>query len=88
VAKESANGNGRQTNYDYEVPLKEYLRRAEKDYLARVLRKYRGGINMSAKHALVDAATLHRKMKLHGLRREEYRLRGKSDVAEPLANGA
>ena len=88
VGKENANGNGRHANYDYEVPLKEYLRRAEKDYLARVLRKYRGGINLSAKHALVDAATLHRKMKLHGLRREEYRLRGKVDGTEALANGA
>jgi DNA-binding NtrC family response regulator len=75
----SSNGNARQTGYDFEVPLKEYLRRAEKDYLARVLRKYRGGINLSAKHALVDAATLHRKMKLHGLRREDYRHRGKPD---------
>jgi DNA-binding NtrC family response regulator len=75
----STNGNGRQAGYDFEVPLKEYLRRAEKDYLARVLRKYRGGINLSAKHALVDAATLHRKMKLHGLRREDYRHRGKAD---------
>jgi two-component system response regulator AtoC len=75
----AANGNGRQPGYDFEVPLKEYLRRAEKDYLARVLRKYRGGINLSAKHALVDAATLHRKMKLHGLRREDYRHRGKAD---------
>jgi DNA-binding NtrC family response regulator len=74
-----ASGNGRQPGYDFEVPLKEYLRRAEKDYLARVLRKYRGGINLSAKHALVDAATLHRKMKLHGLRREDYRHRGKPD---------
>jgi DNA-binding NtrC family response regulator len=75
----TTNGNGRQPGYDFEVPLKEYLRRAEKDYLARVLRKYRGGINLSAKHALVDAATLHRKMKLHGLRREDYRHRGKAD---------
>ena len=33
VGKERANGNGRQPGYDYEVPLKEYLRRAEKDYL-------------------------------------------------------
>jgi transcriptional regulator with PAS, ATPase and Fis domain len=74
-----AGSNGRQPGYDFEVPLKEYLRRAEKDYLARVLRKYRGGINLSAKHALVDAATLHRKMKLHGLRREDYRHRGKPD---------
>jgi DNA-binding NtrC family response regulator len=75
VSKEPAATANRQQvpSYDYEVPLKEYLRRAERDYLARVLRKYRGGINLSAKHALVDAATLHRKMKLHGLRREEYR---------------
>ncbi|HEY8515702.1 MAG TPA: sigma 54-interacting transcriptional regulator, partial [Candidatus Binatia bacterium] len=62
--------------FDYEVPLKEFLRRAEKDYLGHVLRKYRGGINSSAKHALVDAATLHRKMKSYGLRREEFRMRG------------
>src|SRR5438093_250233 len=90
VGKENGNGNGngRGANYDYEVPLKEYLRRAEKDYLARVLRKYRGGINLSAKHALVDAATLHRKMKLHGLRREEYRLRGKAEGPEALASGS
>ena len=74
---DAATATAGRPGYDYEVPLKEYLRRAEKDYLARVLRKYRGGINLSAKHALVDAATLHRKMKLHGLRREEYRFRGK-----------
>src|SRR2546429_511355 len=88
VSKEAVNGNGRHTSYDYEVPLKEYLRRAEKDYLTHVLRKYRGGINLSAKHSLVDAATLHRKMKLHGLRREEYRLRGKMDSAESLVSNA
>jgi hypothetical protein len=46
------------------------------------------GINLSAKHALVDAATLHRKMKLHGLRREEYRLcGGTSEKPEALASG-
>ena len=32
--------------------LKEYLRRAEKDYLSHVLKKNRGSINLSAKHAL------------------------------------
>jgi DNA-binding NtrC family response regulator len=67
---------GSRPSYDYEVPLKEYLRRAEKDYLSHVLRKYRGGINLTARQALVDAATLHRKMKLHGLRREDFRNRG------------
>ena len=40
----------RKSSYDYEVPLKEYLRRAEKDYLQEVLRKYRGGINLTTPH--------------------------------------
>jgi DNA-binding NtrC family response regulator len=70
--------------YDYEVPLKEYLRRAEKDYLSWVLKKNRGSINMSAKHALVDAATLHRKMKLHGLQREDFRGRERGEPDQAL----
>ncbi len=70
--------------YDYEVPLKEYLRRAEKDYLSHVLKKYRGSINLSAKHALVDAATLHRKMKLHTLQREDFRGRDRSEPDQAL----
>jgi two-component system, NtrC family, response regulator AtoC len=70
--------------YDYEVPLKEYLRRAEKDYLSHILKKHRGSINMSAKHALVDAATLHRKMKLHGLQREDFRGRERSEPDQAL----
>src|SRR5258706_2446965 len=38
LGRETAvSGNGRQAGYDFEVPLKEYLRRAEKDYLAPVL---------------------------------------------------
>src|SRR5262245_45160853 len=86
VGREPTNGE-RQAHYDYEVPLKEYLRRAERDYLAHVLRKYRGGINHSAKHALVDAATLHRKMKLHALRREDYRSRGRSEFVDAVVNG-
>jgi len=84
VGKEQQSTNGRQTNYDYEVPLKEYLRRAEKDYLSHVLKKNRGSINLSAKHALVDAATLHRKMKLHGLAREDFRGRGRSEPDQAL----
>jgi DNA-binding NtrC family response regulator len=75
---------GARPSYDYEVPLKEYLRRAEKDYLSHVLRKYRGGINLTARQALVDAATLHRKMKLHGLRREDFRNRGSRAGADSV----
>ena len=70
--------------YDYEVPLKEYLRRAEKDYLSHVLKKNRGSINLSAKHALVDAATLHRKMKLHTLQREDFRGRERGEPDQAL----
>lgn len=65
-------GRGR----DYELPIKEFMKRAERDYLAAVLRRTRGGISATAKHAMIDAATLHRKMKSHGLRREEFRERG------------
>src|SRR5258705_801363 len=41
IGKEHVNGNGRQANYDYEVPLKEYLRRVAKGHHCRGLRKGR-----------------------------------------------
>ncbi len=67
------------------MPLKEYLRRAEKDYLApRAAQVPRRHQPVSAKHALVDAATLHRKMKLHGLQREDFRGRGRNDPDQAL----
>ena len=68
----------RRSGGDFEIPLKEFLRRCEREYLGHVLRKYRGGISHSAKHALVDAATLHRKMKSYGLKREEFRSKAKA----------
>ena len=58
---------------DYELPLKEFLRRAECDYLSAVLKRNRGGISTTAEHAMIDAATLHRKMKLHALKRDDFR---------------
>jgi transcriptional regulator with PAS, ATPase and Fis domain len=60
---------------EFEVPLKTCLRGIEKEYLMYVLRKYRGSIVLSARHALVDAATFHRKMKRYGLRRKEFQAR-------------
>lgn len=68
----------RRSGGDFEIPLKEFLRRCEREYLGHVLRKYSGGISNSAKHALVDAATLHRKMKSYGLKRDEFRSKGKT----------
>ncbi len=76
-----ADGGGAARTRDLEIPLKEYLRRAEKDYLVSVLRRNRGGISTSAGQAMIDAATLHRKMKLHGLKRSDFRIR-ESDVGE------
>ncbi|MFP6626350.1 MAG: sigma-54 dependent transcriptional regulator [Deltaproteobacteria bacterium] len=58
---------------DFDLPLKEYLRRAECTYLTAALRRHRGGIGSTAGQAMIDAATLHRKMKLHGLKRADFR---------------
>ena len=41
---------------------------AEREYLAQLLNQYQGGIARCARHASVDQATLHRKIKAHGLR--------------------
>ena len=58
---------------DYDLPLKEFLKRAEREYLSALLKRNKGGISTTAEHAMIDAATLHRKMKLHALKREDFR---------------
>jgi transcriptional regulator with PAS, ATPase and Fis domain len=59
----------------FDVSLKEFVRGAEREYLAQLLERYQGGIGPSARHAAVDQATLHRKIKAHGLRPGTYRSR-------------
>ena len=61
----------------YHLPLREFLKGAERDYLAQLLSQYHGGIARCARHASVDQATLHRKIKAHGLRADEYRHNGR-----------
>ncbi len=58
---------------DYDLPLKEFLKRAEREYLSTLLKRNRGGIATTAEAAMIDAATLHRKMKLHALKREDFK---------------
>jgi DNA-binding NtrC family response regulator len=58
------------------LPLRQYLKAAERQYLARVLEHYRGGIGPAAKHAVIDQATMHRKIRLHGLRPGDLRRNG------------
>jgi len=60
-------------NGPFDVPLKEFVRGAEREYLAHLLERYQGGIGQSARHAAVDQATLHRKIKAHGLRPSAFR---------------
>lgn len=60
----------------YHLPLREFLKGAERDYLAQLLNQYQGGIARCARHASVDQATLHRKIKAHGLRAGDFRQNG------------
>jgi two-component system response regulator AtoC len=61
----------------YHLPLREFLKGAERDYLAQLLNQYQGGIARCARHASVDQATLHRKIKAHGLRAGDFRQNGR-----------
>jgi two-component system response regulator AtoC len=85
-AKNRSHASAASRGNDYEIPLKEFLRRCERDYLGHVLKKYQGAISNSAKHALVDAATLHRKMKSYGLKRDEFRSKGKAKTGSSRRN--
>jgi DNA-binding NtrC family response regulator len=62
---------------DFQIPLRQYLKEAERQYLAHVLAHYHGSIGPAARHAVVDQATLHRKIRLHGLRPSELRHNGR-----------
>jgi two-component system, NtrC family, response regulator AtoC len=61
---------------DYQLSLRQFLKKAEQLYLARVLKQYHGSIAPAARHAVIDQATLHRKIHLHGLRPSELRRSG------------
>jgi DNA-binding NtrC family response regulator len=61
----------------YHLPLREFLKGAERDYLSTLLNQYHGGIARCARHASVDQATLHRKIKAHGLRAGDFRQNGR-----------
>ncbi len=45
----------------------------EKEYLKRVLKKYRGNAGKSAEHAGLNRRTLYNRLRTHGLRREDFR---------------
>ncbi len=67
-----------QDHADFRLPLRQFLKRAEQQYLTRLLQHYRGSIAPAARHAVVDQATLHRKIRTHGLRPGEFRSPGRT----------
>ncbi len=66
----------------YDLTLRDYLKRAEREYLLRLLATHQGSIAPCAKQASVDQATLHRKIKSHGLRANDYRQNGRNGSTE------
>ena len=55
------------------MEMKDVVARAERDYLVDILKRFNGNITEAAKHAGVNARTIHRKIKEFGVHREEMR---------------
>jgi transcriptional regulator with PAS, ATPase and Fis domain len=55
-----------------DVPLEEWMREQEKQYLIQKLRAFRGRIDLTAKSSGVDVRTIHRKMQLYGLDKRKF----------------
>lgn len=53
-------------------PFTEVLERFERDLLRDLLRKHAGSVDSAAKEADMNVATLYRKIKKYGLKKEEY----------------
>jgi DNA-binding NtrC family response regulator len=56
-----------------EAPLDEWVKEQERAYLIRRLQAFRGRIGPTAKSCGVDVRTIHRKMRLYGLNRKDFR---------------
>jgi DNA-binding NtrC family response regulator len=63
--------------FDADEPLSAVMARVtgavEREYLKRVLRKYRGHIGRTSAHAGLNRRTLYNKMQTYGLHRDDYR---------------
>ena len=64
-------------SFDIDEPLPTVVERmrgaVEREYLRRVLRKYRGHVGRVSEHAGLNRRTLYNKMQIYGLRREDFR---------------
>ena len=55
-----------------EVPLSDWIRDQEREYLIRKLRIFRGRVGLAAKSCGVDVRTIHRKMRLYGIDKKSF----------------
>ncbi len=63
--------------FDAEEPLETVVRKlhtaVEREYLKRILRKYRGHLGKTAVHAGLNRRTLYNKLRVHGIKRDDFR---------------
>ena len=55
-----------------EMPLYQWIREQEKQYLIHKLSRFQGRIGLTAKSCGMEARTLHRKMQLYGLDKKSF----------------
>ncbi len=64
-------------NFDLDEPLFAVVQRVrsavEREYLKRLLRRYKGHLGRAAEHAGMNRRTLYSKMQVYGLRRQDFR---------------
>jgi DNA-binding NtrC family response regulator len=62
--------------FDADEPLEAVLERVraavEREYLKRVLRKFKGHLGKASEHAGLNRRTLYNKMQAHGLKRDDF----------------
>lgn len=59
-------------NTDDSLPFNAALEQFEADLLRRLLKKYHGSIDQAAREADMNMATIYRKIKKYGIKKEEY----------------
>ena len=62
------------------LPLSEWIKQQEKQYLIERLQTFGGSIELTAKSCRVDTRTLYRKMRLYGLNRKTFRSKSSERV--------
>jgi|DewCreStandDraft_2_1066082.scaffolds.fasta_scaffold10912_2 DNA-binding NtrC family response regulator len=66
-------GESRDPQWPWEGSLREFLRATEFSYIQELLRRFSGNVTRAARHAGIDQATLHRKMRELGIDAAAFR---------------